>query len=411
MRALTLILVAALGGSAAAQPVVRDHRGGAPVVDATPRQAPPPPRVERSGTRRGHVWVAGHWDWRAGRWQWVPGRYERVRKGKRWRSVNWENRNGAWVRVGGDWEDAPLYPTQAPPPPREERQAQRRGFIWVTGRWDWRDGDWQWTPGHWERARVGFRWNEGRWDRRGDRWEWVEGSWVQDAPPPPPTERPRYEFDSRGWTLLGERGVSRRGNEDRDRIQVGRYEGRFSKLAIVVLDSDLELIDFAVKFKRGPEWRPSVKHYFRENSRSRTVDMPGDRDRVIKWIDIRYRNLPDGGRARVQVWGRSDGDGGQVVTPMPVTPTPPPVTIQPVPPPVTAQPVPTGPTTAPPPPRPESVAPRAGFIWVRGHYEWRNRAYEWIPGHWERQRAKARWVDARWELQGRVWVFVPGGWQ
>ena len=132
----------------------------------------------------------------------------------------------------------------------------------------------------------------------------VWGFKVGDVAQPPPSRPPVVNWDSTGWTKLGEREVN--GRVDSDRIEVGRYEGRFSKLTIVVRDSDLEMIDFAVKFGRGPEWRPGITQYFRENQRTRVIDFPGD-DRTIKHIDVRYRNIPGGGRARIEVWGlRSD---------------------------------------------------------------------------------------------------------
>ncbi|HEU0031616.1 MAG TPA: hypothetical protein VFQ53_13345 [Kofleriaceae bacterium] len=108
-------------------------------------------------------------------------------------------------------------------------------------------------------------------------------------------------FDSRGWTLLGERTVD--GNVDHDRIEVARYEGKFRKLSIVVLDSDLQLLDFDVKMGRGPSFHPSLRHQFKEGSRSRVIDLPGD-DRVIKWIDLKYKNVAGGGRAKIQVWAK-----------------------------------------------------------------------------------------------------------
>src|SRR5205809_39528 len=113
---------AALLGAAAtstAQPVVRDHRQG-PRPDQGPREAPPPRGEGRMAPRPGFVWIRGHWDWQNGQYAWVAGRYEPVRNGRRWRDVRWEQRGGEWVRVDGDWEEVPLYPTAAPPPPREE---------------------------------------------------------------------------------------------------------------------------------------------------------------------------------------------------------------------------------------------------------------------------------------------------
>jgi hypothetical protein len=101
--------------------------------------------------------------------------------------------------------------------------------------------------------------------------------------------------------MLGEQTVN--GRNDRDKIKVGRDEGRFTRLTLVVLDSDLELTELEIKFANGQPYRPAVTHTFRENSRTRAIDLPGDQ-RVIKWIELRYRNLPGGGRARVQVWAQ-----------------------------------------------------------------------------------------------------------
>jgi hypothetical protein len=124
----------------------------------------------------------------------------------------------------------------------------------------------------------------------------VWGFRVVDRPPPPRVD------DDRGWTLLGERTINGRGRVDRDVIPVGRYEGRFSKLRLVAMDSDFEMVNFTVRFGRGTPWSPRTAHYFREGSRSRVIDLPGD-DRTIRDIELEYRNLPGGGRARVQVWG------------------------------------------------------------------------------------------------------------
>jgi hypothetical protein len=133
-------------------------------------------------------------------------------------------------------------------------------------------------------------------DARVQIWGWRVGGAEPPRPPAPPA------FDPRGWTLLGERTVD--GSYDHDRIDVGRYEGRFSKLTMVVENSDLELIDLSIKFDRGAPWHPPVQHFFREGQRTRAIDF-GD-ERIIKRIDFRYRNLPGGGHARVAVYGLRD---------------------------------------------------------------------------------------------------------
>jgi len=108
-------------------------------------------------------------------------------------------------------------------------------------------------------------------------------------------------WDSSGWKLLGERLVA--GRYDHDTIAVGAYKGTFEKLTMVVTDSDLELIDLEIKFTSGKSHHPATRHFFKEASRSRIFDLPGD-ERVIKSIDLRYKNLPGGGRAKVQIWAK-----------------------------------------------------------------------------------------------------------
>jgi hypothetical protein len=140
-----------------------------------------------------------------------------------------------------------------------------------------------------------------------------------DAPPPPPPGRggDRYKarWDRGGWELLGEQLVV--GQRDRDVITVGRREGQFSKLMVVVEDSDLEMRSMRIVFTNGDVLEPSLKHVFRENDRTRGIDLPGER-RAIKQIEFAYGNLAGGGRARVAVWAREEGSrprpGGGIPT-------------------------------------------------------------------------------------------------
>ena len=101
--------------------------------------------------------------------------------------------------------------------------------------------------------------------------------------------------------MLGERTVN--GRVDRDRIDVGRYEGKFNKLTIVVTDSDLELLEFRINFADRTTYDPKLTHYFKENQRTRAFDLPPG-ESVIKYIEMKYRNLAGGGNAKVQVWAK-----------------------------------------------------------------------------------------------------------
>jgi hypothetical protein len=109
-------------------------------------------------------------------------------------------------------------------------------------------------------------------------------------------------YGDRGWELLGERVAEFK--VDRDRIEVGRSEGRFSKLRVAVKGAPLEMYDMVVTFADGTTFSPNIRHHFNENSWSHEIDLPGDR-RAIRSVDFRYRS-PDRreGRATVLLYGR-----------------------------------------------------------------------------------------------------------
>ncbi len=288
-----------LGTAATASAQVRIG-GDVTVTLKTPNQAPPAPRAERVGApRRGYVWVAGTWDWRNGRYVWVRGHYERAQRGKRWRNHNWEQRDGAWVRVDGRWDDAPQYPDAPPPDPREERIRPRRGYVYIKGRWDWQDGQWNWVAGRYERERAGSSWNDGRWEQRDNRWQWSDGGWRDGSAGP--GDRKPWTFDSRGWTMLGEKVVEGRGRTDSDQIDFSQKQGKVNNLTIVVLDSDLEMHDMKIVYVSGKSTTPTDRHYFREDTRTRVIRL--DPNEILRAVQFKYSNLPGGGRARVQVWG------------------------------------------------------------------------------------------------------------
>lgn len=67
--------------------------------------APPPLRREAvPRARRGHVWVAGHWEWRGKRHVWAPGHWVKARSGQHYRQPKWEQQNGRWQMHGGGWD-------------------------------------------------------------------------------------------------------------------------------------------------------------------------------------------------------------------------------------------------------------------------------------------------------------------
>jgi hypothetical protein len=65
---------------------------------------------------------------------------------------------------------------------------------------------------------------------------------------------------------------------------------------------------------------------------------------------------------------------------------------------------------APPPPRYRTVQPRAGYVWVRGHWEWRGDQWFWVDGHWDRARTGYTYMEGHWEQRGNRWHWVEGRW-
>jgi len=104
------------------------------------------------------------------------------------------------------------------------------------------------------------------------------------------------------WEHLGMRRVNFRLDHD---VILAATEGRFRSIRIVVAGGDLELFDVKITFGDGETFSPATRLYFKENSRSRTIDLPGAA-RIIRRIDFYYRSVPGGGqgRAMVHVYGR-----------------------------------------------------------------------------------------------------------
>lgn len=66
----------------------------------------------------------------------------------------------------------------------------------------------------------------------------------------------------------------------------------------------------------------------------------------------------------------------------------------------------------PPPVYHEVVpAPRAGFVWVPGYWDWRHGRYHWRAGHWLRHRPGYYYEPARWYPRHGRYYYRPAGWR
>ncbi len=121
------------------------------------------------------------------------------------------------------------------------------------------------------------------------------------APAPSPTPGPAAGA-SEDWDHVGMRPVDF--HLDHDAI-IAAGNGAFRAIRIDVEGGDLEMFDVKLTFGNGETFSPATRIYFREGSRSRVIDLPGDA-RIIRRIDFFYRSAPFGaqGRAIVHVYGR-----------------------------------------------------------------------------------------------------------
>ena len=67
--------------------------------------------------------------------------------------------------------------------------------------------------------------------------------------------------------------------------------------------------------------------------------------------------------------------------------------------------------TAPPAPRYEAVpAPRNGFVWANGYWNWDGHRHVWTSGHWEPVRNGFAWQHSEWVRDGDGYRLRPGAW-
>ena len=68
--------------------------------------------------------------------------------------------------------------------------------------------------------------------------------------------------------------------------------------------------------------------------------------------------------------------------------------------------------TPPPAPRVEVVpAPRPGWVWVPGFWEWHGHRHVWVGGHWIRERHGYAYEPGRWEARDGRYYYIEPGWR
>lgn len=114
------------------------------------------------------------------------------------------------------------------------------------------------------------------------------------------------------WELLGRQGVNFK--VDRDVIDVGKKEGKFTRIKLKVLNARINLYALSVKYANGAVERLDVKTQLKKGAETRAIDLAG-RGRYIRQIELVYRSRPKfKGRGTVEVYGLK-----QVAAPAPAS--------------------------------------------------------------------------------------------
>lgn len=111
-----------------------------------------------------------------------------------------------------------------------------------------------------------------------------------------------------GWELLGKREVSF--ENDKDVIEVTAKEGLFKSIRIKVEDGNLEMHGIKVTFGNDETWEPEIRAVFKEDSKSRDIDLPGEA-RFIKRVNFKYESKRKRGKAEVKLLGKQAAGGAK----------------------------------------------------------------------------------------------------
>lgn len=115
------------------------------------------------------------------------------------------------------------------------------------------------------------------------------------------------------WVKLGDHPVGF--GVDRDVIRLGREDGRFKAIKLIVRRNDIFILDVKATFRSGESQDLVVRQPIRAGGETPALQLApsprGDNGRVIQQIDLVYKSRPGfGGQAVVEVWGLRASEGG-----------------------------------------------------------------------------------------------------
>ncbi len=111
---------------------------------------------------------------------------------------------------------------------------------------------------------------------------------------------------AREWERLGERHVGF--VNDHDVIEVGRHEGKFKRLKLIVRRNDIELNSIKVMFGNGEVEDVVFKQRIHDGGEAViNLKTPWHEGRHIRAVEMHYHSRPDfRGEAIAELWGQED---------------------------------------------------------------------------------------------------------
>ncbi|MEK7487490.1 MAG: hypothetical protein AABZ60_24440 [Planctomycetota bacterium] len=113
----------------------------------------------------------------------------------------------------------------------------------------------------------------------------------------------RSEEKKEQWEKLGTRRVDFQ--SEKDTIAVATQEGTFNALRLEVEEGALEMFDVRVHFANGEMFSPETRFYFKEDTRTVVIDLPGNK-RFIEKVVFFYRSEVKRAPAIIHLFGRKN---------------------------------------------------------------------------------------------------------
>ncbi len=111
---------------------------------------------------------------------------------------------------------------------------------------------------------------------------------------------------AREWVRLADRHVGF--VADHDTIEVGRHDGRFKRLKLLIRRNDIKLNSIKVLFGNGEVEDVVFDRHIRDGGEA-IIDLrsPWHEGRYIRGVELHYHSRPDfRGEAIAELWGQED---------------------------------------------------------------------------------------------------------